>query len=28
VVIGDKFKRLDPKAPKRMPLATPVVTCG
>jgi hypothetical protein len=28
VVIGDKFKRLDPKAPKRLPLPKPVVTCG
>jgi hypothetical protein len=28
VVIGDKFKRLDPKAPKRLPLPKPVVTCN
>ena len=28
VVIGDKFKRLDAKAPKRLPLPEPVVTCG
>ena len=27
VVIGDKFKRLDPNAPKRLPLPKPVVTC-
>jgi LytR cell envelope-related transcriptional attenuator len=27
VVIGDKFKRLDPTAPKRLPLPKPVVTC-
>jgi hypothetical protein len=27
VVIGDKFKRLDAKAPKRLPLPKPVVTC-
>jgi hypothetical protein len=28
VVIGDKFKRLDPKAPKRLRLPKPVVTCN
>lgn len=28
VVIGDKFKSLDPKAPKRMELPKPEVTCG
>jgi hypothetical protein len=28
VVIGDKFRRLDAKAPKRLPLPKPVVTCG
>jgi hypothetical protein len=28
VVIGDRFKRLDPKAPKRLPLPKPVVTCN
>jgi hypothetical protein len=28
VVIGDKFKRLDPKAPKRLKLPKPEVTCG
>ena len=28
VVIGDKFKRLDPKAPKRLLLPKPVVSCG
>jgi hypothetical protein len=27
-VIGDKFRRLDAKAPKRLPLPKPVVTCG
>jgi hypothetical protein len=27
VVIGDKFKRLDPNAPKRLELAEPDVTC-
>lgn len=28
VVIGDKFKRLDPRAPKRLELPKPEVTCG
>lgn len=28
VVIGDKFKKLDPKAPKRLELPKPEVTCG
>lgn len=27
VVIGDKFRRLDPKAPKRLELPKPEVTC-
>jgi hypothetical protein len=27
VVIGDRFKRLDPAAPTRLPLPKPVVTC-
>ena len=28
VVIGDKFKQLDPKAPNRVQLPKPEVTCG
>jgi hypothetical protein len=28
VIIGDKFKTLDPKAPKRIELPKPEVTCG
>lgn len=27
VVIGDKFKRLDPNAPRRLELASPEITC-